>query len=1141
MTTRATTLRTVVSLAVIASLIGCATTRVDVDVYKGPLANHEDVQMEQLAFMVISAKVLLERIRDDFEDNPQPAIAVTQKEVVEDIITLYDDKSAAAEEVRSEFDTIRQNLSKLQQDPNDTEAADEITGASQRAIDAAGYADFTLEATRDSFTAALRSIAQRSVDTSQFRTQVAIAEEIADRENLFKRGRLRDGLYALIENYNDDAHAYRLNPTDAADRTRKRSQDALLFQLVGFAEKLLFLANNNGLISDPRRSPWRFDRYVLVLQAVGNSILMQADELRQRGTHDSGLTRAAGRERRAVELAYSAEPRQVIEELLLAIQGRSDIVDTSDEQYAQITEDLTKQKETATKNQADKEEDLTPAQGLVKQAMEDAKDATTTYVQCKLAHDLVHYPSSQDATDQPLAAGQMPPLSASVRSQFRSEIDTLVNNPPANVTLYDRIGQLLSTAIATQPAAELDALKEAQKAYGRLDKNAITEPNWPGAFKQLRTILVRDLAAALVSAQEKHADLTKQRDAVAAIEGSLTQLKSEVADLEDKIEKNETKRKNANGVRYALAEIKEQRAGVIQDAMNDQIPPTARSVISELLHRLRAKRAQPGANDERMAAAIKHVESYPIPDSVPTAASTGARSSKDVLDDVIAALRQEHIKVVAQLGTDSPRARDVAAALEAAHAHRSGMVYIRPAMSYLRSSYPSTSLQGDPRLGWDNMLGRHALRNLPLIGESIENRGRRRSARIVADIDKQFWHNINSVRVSGAGNTNYVIAKDDIGNWYVKNYSADPEPIIKGAQSLAMFSLGAEMEVDLLARLRAGPGGSPNLDTSRSAYEKVLDKYLMDYLTQTNDDFEDLVALLEHTGKKGDFDDEYKNALTERIEAAWKGNSGVPSEGQDDLDGLIRAASEAHLKTALNRLNEGVIDVDNASAVIKKLQSMIHSGPAVDVKPALEALNENLRNPVRNARIFAFIESKIDVSEDKTLGKLFGELKKHLGAPDQGLLIIDALHDMRRFYRQLDAGIAVMDFGGATSQALTDANEALAAAITATADAKSARDSAEQDNAAAADDDPDLLDPATTAAALARAEQDFQDATAGEDAAKQKVAEEEAKAGASAKAAVRAVLATNVRGTLDGFVQKRLAAVKIYEDGVSFIGELTSQ
>ena len=39
-----------ISMSVIALFFlgGCAAIRIDVDVYKGPLANHEDVQIQQL-------------------------------------------------------------------------------------------------------------------------------------------------------------------------------------------------------------------------------------------------------------------------------------------------------------------------------------------------------------------------------------------------------------------------------------------------------------------------------------------------------------------------------------------------------------------------------------------------------------------------------------------------------------------------------------------------------------------------------------------------------------------------------------------------------------------------------------------------------------------------------------------------------------------------------------------------------------------------------------------------------------------------------------------------------------------------------------------------------------------------------------
>lgn len=48
-------------------LAGCAVLTVDVDVYKGPLANHPDVQLQQAASMAIAAQPLLEQLRDETE------------------------------------------------------------------------------------------------------------------------------------------------------------------------------------------------------------------------------------------------------------------------------------------------------------------------------------------------------------------------------------------------------------------------------------------------------------------------------------------------------------------------------------------------------------------------------------------------------------------------------------------------------------------------------------------------------------------------------------------------------------------------------------------------------------------------------------------------------------------------------------------------------------------------------------------------------------------------------------------------------------------------------------------------------------------------------------------------------------------
>lgn len=53
--------------ALVAALVvgGCANVEIDVDVYKGPLANHEDMQVQQLAAMAVAARPLLVGLRDE--------------------------------------------------------------------------------------------------------------------------------------------------------------------------------------------------------------------------------------------------------------------------------------------------------------------------------------------------------------------------------------------------------------------------------------------------------------------------------------------------------------------------------------------------------------------------------------------------------------------------------------------------------------------------------------------------------------------------------------------------------------------------------------------------------------------------------------------------------------------------------------------------------------------------------------------------------------------------------------------------------------------------------------------------------------------------------------------------------------------
>ncbi len=158
-----------------------------------------------------------------------------------------------------------------------------------------------------------------------------------------------------------------------------------------------------------------------------------------------------------------------------------------------------------------------------------------------------------------------------------------------------------------------------------------------------------------------------------------------------------------------------------------------------------------------------------------------------IIDALHATLVARRAQMIEQHGTEYSGVKQLTDALDAVDQYRSGLVYIRPASAYLRSSYPATTLQGDPGLRWGNMLGDHALRSVPFapqIRDFADPIGAR-SAQITAEIDKQFWQTVNRVRVAGGGDTNYAVVKDDIGNWYVKRYSGDPRKVINSARNLA--------------------------------------------------------------------------------------------------------------------------------------------------------------------------------------------------------------------------------------------------------------------------------------------------------------------------------------------------------------------
>ena len=169
----------------------------------------------------------------------------------------------------------------------------------------------------------------------------------------------------------------------------------------------------------------------------------------------------------------------------------------------------------------------------------------------------------------------------------------------------------------------------------------------------------------------------------------------------------------------------------------------------------------------------------------------------------------------------SANARHLSEALKAAYAQRASMAFLRPASAYLRSVQAATSLQ-DNSLGWRNMLTGTFGR---ILGDDDSDKEDRKT---IDEIDKQFWQNVNRVQVAGSGTTNYVLAKDDVGNWYVKGYASDTTDITNSMFKLAKFNIGAQLGNNLLR-----PKGEGEAARQPSQMERVSERYTTSFREAT--------------------------------------------------------------------------------------------------------------------------------------------------------------------------------------------------------------------------------------------------------------------------------------------------------------------
>ncbi len=662
----------------------------------------------------------------------------------------------------------------------------------------------------------------------------------------FEGGRSLQGLEAQIRAY--------ITAIESGDADQAGTHaDRLVDSLVGFSQKVLFLANNDELLTPPSAPAfvpqilytiWHHlaggtliqlklketffaksggigeerRNYTSVLQAVGNSILVQADEYQKRAEFEDGEQDRVAIERNAI--------------LNLAVSSKREYIGVI-------------------------------AESLAKEGADSADQGQILKAKVKIASNSVaHSDKRKEETAEKYAVNLMMVLGA--QYGLRPFVVSRVVSKGSSKTLAN----------------------EMAKASSDYDKN-----------KKTHTKLVSDLA--------------KQQANTFALQIAT---------------------KRVGQYRTIIPPDNASSARAIRSARYDLISHLSTPGLSET----------PQAKSEREST-LGVVANRGCSIAVISAAEISKiKSPREVLDHLLGTLHHRYTQAMLKNGENSTDAKRLLAAYRSALARRASLVRLRPSSAFLKTSYPSTTLQEDPGLGWTNGLRQQGLRSLPFADTALGflNPNAYPAGRIQAGIDKQFWQNINRVRVSGTGKSNYVIAKDDTGNWYVKSYSANPQVVLKSARNLGMLALGNKMDADVLLRTQNNDAKSEGETASPTAQEastlgRLADRHKQRYLEAILK--EKTTMTTEVTG----------STYTDRIKAIIEITSKSSLE-KDTWLGHLKTSSKLHLQSSFDQLAN---EVDLTDGKADNDQALPHVLGALDSLIALHSsLDHLLEAYVNDAR-----------------------------------------------------------------------------------------------------------------------------------------------------------------------------------------------
>ena len=759
----------------------------------------------------------------------------------------------------------------------------------------------------------------------------------------FDHGRTHLGIDSLADRYANLRN--RANRFAASDAAGKADRDSALSEfrrvehlLVDLATRMQFLATNLWLLEDGAASSdyananaYRVDgsqnqptaaantglntddlaRYKTMMEAIANNLLVHADDLRNRAQYKERQTSQGPVERDAAGAAFALSSDAAfaaIEQGLLDAKNKASTLETG---ASTLDIKITELNEAIGKRKTEFAAVIKTAQALAEQARSISDLALTLGVGqgAKAAKDVGDDGAAQRKNDADVADKKLNKTS-----------------DPAEVTqetLREELAAWLKPelAIYTSPAllSHPRGVRLASALLG-LETFKVSEPLPSGPRKQqlasfkLRVVQARD-AALRASAEDPPLKLD--------LEGARLGSQLEKAQQAQQAQRDKLPFLPTADAVAALTQVKSVKLAVLAELAASPAAidfSSTQRMLSKHLAKAEKEAAAGGSAKAELAVALKAVEQLPPLSRLEVAQLPADSKAIDVLDAVIAQLRYKAIEAERLFGSKSETTERATAALARAMKDREQQIFIRPSSTYLRSVYTATSLQTDPTLGHRNMLldqFKNVVRN-----DKVD--------RTRIDMDKTFWQNINTVRVSASGASNFVLAKDDVGNWYVKAMGADPQAMINAAKGMALYSMGGRINTNLLrvdelqqkieaekdpakaTALRNELTAINNTDGAPAvgARSETLSLFVKNYDAQTATHLKDLAAAL-----AGDL-------YFAEIQKRWAESLKAPGDPKA-LDKLfVDPEVSKHMADARTAADAEKTGKDAAAALIKAMQSL---------------------------------------------------------------------------------------------------------------------------------------------------------------------------------------------------------------------------